>query len=242
MKFPRRGNENNPSGESAESAANAQNPADAPDETGTSEKDQRRGYTPGKGRPTPRRSASQRVTRGPITPPPMTRAEARARKKALKAARKEAQKNQPKLSRAEKKRTAAETRARAAERRARMMAGEEDYLLPRDRGPVRRFARNFVDARRNLAGLFMPLALVVLMTLFMPPEIQGVITLGMLVFLIFMIVEGIIVGRMISNRIRARWPDSDDTGFSIGWYAFVRATQIRKLRVPRPQVRPGDPV
>ncbi|MCW4355372.1 DUF3043 domain-containing protein [Hoyosella sp. YIM 151337] len=238
MKFPRRGNENTPSGDGD---ADVHDTPSTPSETDTSDA-QRRGYTPSKGRPTPKRSESQRSVRGPITPPPMTRAEARARKKALKAAKKDAQKNQPKLSKAEKKRAAADSRARAAERRARMMSGEEDYLLPRDRGPVRRFARNYVDARRNLAGMFMPLALLVLLTLFMPPELQGVITLGMLVFLIFMIIEGIMLGRMISNRIRERWPDSDDTGFSIGWYAFVRATQIRKLRVPRPQVRPGDPI
>ena len=29
-----------------------------------------------------------------------------------------------------------------------MMAGEDDYLLPRDKGPVRRFARDIVDSRR----------------------------------------------------------------------------------------------
>ncbi|MBB3038923.1 DUF3043 domain-containing protein [Hoyosella altamirensis] len=241
MKFPRRGNEqNSPSDSEGDAQHSPEASGESSGETRGAAADQaeRRGYTPGKGRPTPKRNEATRGSRGPITPAPMTRAEARARKKALKAAKK----NEPKMSKAEKKRAAAETRARASERRARMMSGEEDYLLPRDRGPVRRLARNFVDARRNLAGLFMPLALLVLLTLFMPPELQGVITLGMLVFLIFMIIEGIMLGRMISNRIRERYPDSDDTGFSIGWYAFVRATQVRKLRVPRPQVRPGDAV
>ncbi|GGC71317.1 DUF3043 domain-containing protein [Hoyosella rhizosphaerae] len=199
----------------------------------------RRGYTPAKGRATPKRSEKQRGSRGPIMPPPMTRAEARARRKAIKAEKK---KTESKMTKAERKKLSAETRMRANERRQRMMSGEEEFLLPRDRGQVRRFARNYVDARRNLAGLFMPLALVVLLTLFMPPEIQGVITLGMLVFLIFMIAEGIMLGRTISNKIRERFPDSEDTGFSIGWYSFVRATQVRRLRVPRPQVRPGDPV
>ncbi|WP_149362080.1 DUF3043 domain-containing protein [Lolliginicoccus suaedae] len=196
------------------------------------------GHTPGKGRPTPKRNEARRGARAPLTPPPMTRAEARARRKALKAE----QRKKPKMSKEERKRFNAESRSRANERRARMMAGDEDYLLPRDRGKTRKLARDYVDARRNLAGMFMPLALLVLLTLFMPPDIQAVITLGMMVFLIFMIVEGIVLGRQISNRVRARFPDSDDTGLGIGWYAFVRATQIRRLRVPKPQVRPGDAV
>ncbi|WP_373876751.1 DUF3043 domain-containing protein [Lolliginicoccus levis] len=196
------------------------------------------GHTPGKGRPTPKRNEARRGARGPLMPPPMTRAEARARKKALKAE----QRKKPKMSKEERKRFNAESRSRANERRARMMAGDEDYLLPRDRGKTRKLARDYVDARRNLAGLFMPLALLVLLTLFMPPDIQAIITLGMMVFLIFMIIEGIVLGRQISNRVRERFPDSDDTGLGIGWYAFVRATQIRRLRVPKPQVRPGDAV
>ena len=40
------------------------------------------------------------------------------------------------------------------------MAGEEAYLLPRDQGPVRRYVRDIVDSRRNVLGLFMPVALI----------------------------------------------------------------------------------
>ena len=36
-----------------------------------------------------------------------------------------------------------------------MLAGEDEYLLPRDKGPVRAYVRDFIDARRNLVGLFM---------------------------------------------------------------------------------------
>ena len=39
------------------------------------------------------------------------------------------------------------------------MAGEDAYLLPRDKGPVRRYVRDVVDSRRNVLGLFMPAAL-----------------------------------------------------------------------------------
>ena len=46
-----------------------------------------------------------------------------------------------------------ETRLRQRER---MLAGDESALMARDRGPSRRFARNFVDARRNAGELFLP--------------------------------------------------------------------------------------
>ncbi|MGB6276775.1 MAG: DUF3043 domain-containing protein, partial [Rhodococcus sp. (in: high G+C Gram-positive bacteria)] len=30
--------------------------------------------------------------------------------------------------------------------------------------------------------------------------------------------------------------------FKIGWYAFVRASQIRKMRAPKPRVSAGEAV
>ena len=50
---------------------------------------------------------------------------------------------------------------RSQEIRAGMKAGDERYLLPRDRGPVRRFVRDYVDTRLNMAEFAMPLLLIV---------------------------------------------------------------------------------
>ena len=50
------------------------------------------------------------------------------------------------------------------------MGGDERYLLTRDQGPVRRFARDLVDARRNVLGLFMPSALTLLFVMFAVPQ------------------------------------------------------------------------
>ena len=66
----------------------------------------------------------------------------------------------PKLSREERREEKVDRRAAMSERRERMMAGDDDYLLPRDKGPVRRLARDIVDSRRiSVLGLFMPAAL-----------------------------------------------------------------------------------
>ncbi len=198
------------------------------DEPGTA--DAAGASTPGKGRPTPKRREAEAKKRGPVAPAPLTSKEARARRKANRG------------NKEERKAAAAERRAESANRRARMLAGEEKYLLPRDKGPVRAYTRDLVDSRRNLVGLFMPLALVLIMAMFLSPVIQNYVTLAMLVMMLFMAGEGYFLGRMINNKVRERYPDSVDGGFKLGWYAFVRASQIRKMRAPAPRVKPGDAV
>ncbi|BDU05690.1 DUF3043 domain-containing protein [Nocardia cyriacigeorgica] len=186
--------------------------------------------TAGKGRPTPKRRDAEARRRGPVAPAPLTAKEARARRKAARGTKQD------------RKTAAAERRAAAQDRRARMLAGEDKYLLPRDQGPVRAFVRDIVDARRNLVGLFMPMALVLILSMFAAPALQSIVTLAMLVMMLFMAIEGVMLGRIVNNRVRERFPDSTDTGFRLGWYAFVRASQIRKMRAPKPRVGPGDAV
>lgn len=184
----------------------------------------------GKGRPTPKRRDAEARRRGPVAPAPLTAKEARARRKATRGTKEE------------RKAAAAERRARSADQRARMMAGEDKYLLPRDKGPVRAFARDLVDSRRNFLGLFMPMALILLVALFLSPQIQSVVTLVLFVMMIFMGIDGYLLGRRINNRVRERFPDTPDGGFKLGWYTFVRASQVRKMRAPKPRVGPGDAV
>lgn len=134
-------------------------------------------------------------------------------------------------------------REAAKERRERMMEGDERYLLPRDRGPVRGFVRDVIDSRRNLLGLFMPLAIIVFMSLLVPNLlIQQWATLFTTVMLFGMAIEGVANGRRITRMAREHFPNEVIKGRSIGWYAFVRASQIRRLRVPRPRLKPGDTV
>ncbi len=124
-----------------------------------------------------------------------------------------------------------------------MMAGDEKYLLPRDRGPVKAYARDLVDSRRNVAGLFMPLALLVVLVILIPsPPVQQYVSLLSMAMLVTMIAEGVLLGRIINRRVRARFPDSKVSPMSLGFYALTRATQLRRLRVPKPRVGHGDPV
>jgi hypothetical protein len=177
--------------------------------------------TPAKGRPTPKRRESEVRRRGPVAPPPRTQREAMKRSKVNKTDRKSA----------------------SAERRERMAAGDDRYLLGRDKGPVRAYVRDIVDSRRHLIGLFMPLALIVLVAIISPvPAIQAYAAPGTLVILVIMILEGVLLGRTVNRRVREKFPDATDRPMSLGWYSFVRASQVRKLRVPKPKVKPGDTV
>jgi hypothetical protein len=167
----------------------------------------------GKGRPTPKRAEAEKRRRQPITAPSN-------RKEAYKRVR---------------ERQASE-RVKAREG---MAKGEEKYLLKRDRGPVRRLARDYVDARRTFGSYLMyamfaivalsllPIAAAKLAVLFAPPILLGVV-----------FVEGILLARGIKKLAAERHPDEDTKG--VGLYAAMRAMQIRRLRVPAPQVKPGQ--
>jgi hypothetical protein len=200
------------------------------------EPEKKSAFTEGKGRPTPKRRDAEGRRRGPIAPAPQTRAEARARKKELKKASKAAG-----LTKEQKRELADKRRQARVDSRERMMAGDEKYLLPRDQGDVRRYARDLVDSRRNFAGMFMPFAIVLIVVMFVP-ALAGWVTIGMLIFAVFCAIDSVVLGRMVSKRVHERYPSSTDGGWRLGWYCFTRAMQMRRMRAPRPQVKPGEAV
>ncbi len=185
-----------------------------------------------KGRPTPRRSAAAK-RKGPIAPAPMTAGEARARRKTLAG---------PKLSREERKANSATRRAQMADRRERMMAGDERYLLARDQGPVRRYVRDLVDARRNVLGLFMPSALGLMFVMFAVPQLQLYMSPAMMLLMIVMLLDGVILGRKVARRVDEKFPEDTESRWKLGLYAVSRASQMRRMRAPRPQVKHGSSV
>ncbi|WP_445164459.1 DUF3043 domain-containing protein [Mycobacterium sp. Dal123C01] len=187
-----------------------------------------------KGRPTPKRDQARRTTKkGPVAPAPLTSSEARARRKTLAG---------PKLSREERKADRTAGRARMTDRRERMMAGDEDYLLPRDQGPIRRYARDVVDSRRNVLGLFMPSTLGLLFVMFAVPQLQLYISPAMLLITAVMGVDGVILGRKVSRLVDAKFPSNTESRWKLGLYAAGRASQIRRMRAPRPKVERGSSV
>jgi hypothetical protein len=181
----------------------------------------------GKGRPTPRRRDAER-RRGPVAPPPMTQREAIRRSKSAGA----------KLSKEER-------RSLSAERRERMMRAADTVPLPLAPGEVRAYVRDLVDARRNLAGLLLPIALLSFVVLMVPfPAVTSIGPLILMVAIIAAVFDSVIFARRLSRKIAAKFPKGDSSGQStrggaLGFYAFNRACLIRKWRVPRPRVERG---
>jgi len=126
-----------------------------------------------------------------------------------------------------------------AERRERMMAGDERYLLTRDQGPVRRFVRDLVDARRNVLGLFMPSALALMFVMFAVPQLQLFISPAMMVLMVLMLLDAVILGRKVARRVDEKFPNDTESRWKLGLYAASRASQMRRMRAPKPQVSHG---
>ena len=104
--------------------------------------------------------------------------------------------------------------------------------------------RDIVDSRRNVLSLFMPIAfgLVFLMMAVPLPRVQLLISPAMMALVVVMIGSAFILGRKVNRLVDQKFPKNTQTGWRLGFYAASRATQLRRMRAPRPQVNRGDPV
>jgi hypothetical protein len=136
------------------------------------------------------------------------------------------------------------TRARTEREKQRlaMMNGEERALPPRDKGPVRRFSRDFVDSRFTLAEWFLPLAVIILLLSVMrAPGLQSITLLLWLLMIIVIVLQSVYLGFQLRRALRAKFPDKASGEFrgAVG-YAVMRTLQMRRLRMPKPQVKRGQ--
>jgi hypothetical protein len=171
--------------------------------------------TQGKGRPTPKRSEAEKRRRQPITAP-------KSRKEAYRRQRERV----------------SQDRAKA---RTGLAKGDDKYLPKRDQGPVRRLARDYVDARRTRGAYLMWIVLGSLLLNAVPSIIFRLISLLVPpLMLIAILAEAVLVSRKVTRLAAERYPDEERRG--VGFYAAMRAMQIRRWRIPKPQVKIGDQV
>jgi hypothetical protein len=176
----------------------------------------------GKGRPTPsRREAESRNRRPVVGAAPVPAGASRAERKAARKAQRE--------------RMAAD-RAKAREA---LVTGDERYLPVRDKGPVRRFARDYVDARRNLGEYMLPTVLVVLAVGIIPSDAVKAATFFMLYGLMLVVIlDSFLLRRKVQRLAVEKFGDEKARG--VGGYAMMRALQLRRTRLPRPMVKRGE--
>lgn len=134
----------------------------------------------------------------------------------------------------------AELAAKRDKARIGMAAGEEKYLPVRDRGPQRRWVRDYVDSQWHLGEFVIPLmVLVIIVTFVNIPILQVYAMLGLWGFIVLVVIDMVFTSWRTKRAVRAKFGETRmEKG--IGWYAAMRSLQMRMLRMPKPQVRRGQ--
>lgn len=137
-------------------------------------------------------------------------------------------------------------RAARAKQRAALISGDEAGLPPRDKGPVRRFIRDTVDARWNIGEFMLPVMLVVLLLTFLPIVVKSsgswtqlVVFTGVYGLIVFGAFDAFVMWRRTKAQIVAKFGEEPPRGSTM--YAVMRAFQMRRSRLPRPQVERQPP-
>jgi hypothetical protein len=166
----------------------------------------------GKGRATPTRKEQEAARKRPLVPDD--------RKAAAKSSK-------------------AELAARRDRARIGMERGEEKYLPIRDRGPQKRFVRDYVDARWSVGEILLPLMVLVILTYFVPNEYIAIYALAAVwAVIVLVVIDCLILGRTLRKKLGAKF--GADKVEKVTWYASMRAVQLRALRLPKPQVKRGQ--
>jgi Protein of unknown function (DUF3043) len=135
-------------------------------------------------------------------------------------------------------------RAERAEASAGMKAGDERYLLARDRGPERRLVRDIVDSRRTVGTWFFGGALIVLVgsSTRMPVQVQLAANVLWAVLALAVVADSFLISRKIRRLVRERFPKTDQRLGSLYLYGIMRGLTFRRMRVPKPQVDLGTKI
>ncbi len=134
-------------------------------------------------------------------------------------------------------------RARAAESREKarigLANGDEKYLPAKDKGPQRRFIRDYVDARFSAGEVLIPVMFVVIVITFVNvPTVQTIAIFALWVFFAVAVVDCFVAGQIVQRKLAAKY-GADKVQRGNRWYIAMRALQLRIMRLPKPQVKRG---
>jgi hypothetical protein len=166
----------------------------------------------GKGQPTPTRREQEAARKRPLVPDDRKLAAKQAREKSVQAREKA---------------------------RIGMAAGDEKFLPARERGPQKRYVRDYVDARFNVGEFMIPVMfIVILLTFFPDPAIQTYGILALWAFFLVAVIDSVILGFRVTRKVENKF--GKDKAERVRWYAAMRALQLRVMRLPKPQVKRGQ--
>lgn len=126
-----------------------------------------------------------------------------------------------------------------AKQREALASGDERYLPPRDKGPVRRFVRDFVDSRFCVAEFFLPMAVLILvLSMIRVGNLQNIALLLWLGIIVMIVIDSIGLAVRLKKQLKERFPNESKKGAVA--YGLMRTLQMRRLRLPKPQVKRGE--
>ena len=123
--------------------------------------------------------------------------------------------------------------------RAAMKSGDERYFLPRDKGPVRRFIRDFVDSRFSFVELMIPL-LILTMVLGYSGNARLATIGNTLLFgtLLLVVIDLLLLRFRLAQAARRAVPRRALKGTT--YYAVTRSLQMKFMRLPKAKVKIGQ--
>ena len=137
-----------------------------------------------------------------------------------------------------------DARLARAKQRAALLSGDESALPARDKGPLKRFIRDTVDARWNVGEFMLPIMVLVLLLTFLPtvaPAIGQWATLLTVALVYTLVVAAVLdafwMWRGLKKKIAAKFDEAPPRGSAM--YAVMRGFQMRRSRLPRPQIERG---
>jgi hypothetical protein len=122
-----------------------------------------------------------------------------------------------------------------------MRRGEDWALGPRDRGPAKRLARDYVDAHRRPMEYYMYALILLVVALFAGKSKSGLASYTqyfLILVIVIIAVDGYFLRRSIMRVVQERLPGESTRG--LAFYSIMRALQLRRFRTPAPRVKPGD--
>jgi hypothetical protein len=185
-------------------------------ETATTVPAEPQGKPGGKGRPTPSRREAEAARKAALKKP-------RNRKEAAAYRREKMRTERGKMQQA-------------------MQTGDDRYLPAADKGPVRRFARDYVDARYSVMEFALPILLVVsLIGVVFSRQflwLAGLVNLLFLAMILLIALDWFLLSSGLKKAVAAKFGKDSTKG--IGFYAVRRTMQMRRWRLPKPMVKRGE--
>ncbi len=171
----------------------------------------------GKGRPTPKRKEAQAQKLRPLV---------------------------PKDSKEQRKRAKARIRERENIEYEAMRTGDLQHMPKAERLPWRVYTRDYIDARFNIGEFFIPVALVILIAsviltaVYPNPFVTLILMTVLYVYLFAIVIDVVVMWRKLKKLLIAKYGEqSVAKGMRTGSYAWSRAIQLRRWRLPKPRYK-----